>query len=151
MAKLLRVLSKLTISTRSQASRSHPDPTGEQLRRLVPLLKAIVAECDKTGPHFSWGILWDFMSLPQRGRTTGFVEDVRDAEGEMIQSNDDRTPAQLERFIHGLGKINVWYGAQYTHTLVLNTPMPDGAENAAPYERRGWRASMLPPRLSGRV
>mmetsp|Transcript_69021 Transcript_69021/g.136807 ORF Transcript_69021/g.136807 Transcript_69021/m.136807 type:complete len:271 (-) Transcript_69021:108-920(-) len=36
------------------------------------------------------------------------------------------------------GAINIWYGAQYTHTLVINTDMPVGAENQHPYDRRGW-------------
>ena len=34
--------------------------------------------------------------------------------------------------------LTVWYGAQYTHTLVLNTPMPADAENQTEYRRRGW-------------
>ena len=110
------------------AARDHPDPTGEQLQRLVPLLEAIVAACDeKGGPEFSWGIMWDFMSLPQRGRTSGYDKDV-----------DDRTPEQQARFQLGLSHVNIWYGAMYTHTLVLNTPMPAGAENSAEYGRRGW-------------
>lgn len=74
------------------ASASHPDPTGEQLRNLVPLLEAIVSECGATA---SWGIVWDFMSLPQRGRTAGF------------SAVEDRTPQQLDRFGHGLKNINV--------------------------------------------
>ena len=32
----------------------------------------------------------------------------------------------------------VWYGHRYTHTLVLDMPMPEGAQNATPYSRRGW-------------
>ena len=69
------------------ASRSHPDPTSEQLQRLVPLLEAIVAECDEVGgSDFTWGLMWDFMSLPQRGRTSGYNEKI-----------DDRSPNQLAR------------------------------------------------------
>ena len=110
------------------ASRRHPDPTGEQLKRLIPLLEAIVKECDKIGgPTFTWGILWDFMSLPQRGYTIKYDE-----------NEDDRTQPQQLRFGSGLFYINVWYGAKYTHTLVLNTPMPAGAENVAAYAQRGW-------------
>ena len=44
----------------------------------------------------AWGIVWDYMSLPQRGRTTGYDKD-----------KDDRTPYQLGRFGRGLGGINV--------------------------------------------
>ena len=32
----------------------------------------------------------------------------------------------------------VWYGHPLLTTLVLDTPMPAGAENDAPVERRGW-------------
>ena len=79
------------------ASKHHPDLTGEQLQHLVPLLEAIVRLCDEeVGPEFTWGLVWDFMALPQRGRTTGY-----DA------STDDRTPAQLQRFLSGLSNINV--------------------------------------------
>ena len=110
------------------ASRDHPDPTGEQLQRLVPLLAAIVAECDCVGgPDFTWGIMWDFLSLPQRGRTSGYDKSV-----------DDREPLHQARFKLGLSHINIWYGAMFAHTLVLNTPMPAGAENQAEYARRGW-------------
>ena len=43
------------------------------------------------------------MSLPQRGYTTGFVPDERDADGKLLKNNDDRTPYQLARFGKGLG------------------------------------------------
>eukprot|EP00966_Prymnesium_polylepis_P038792 900203-Prymnesium_polylepis.1 len=78
------------------ASKSHLDPTGAQLKLLIPLLEAIVAECDKIGGvDFTWGILWDFMALPQRGHTKGYSAD-----------EDDRTPEQLETFRRWLGNIN---------------------------------------------
>ena len=120
------------------ASKSHPDPTGSQLRQLAPVLEVILKHCDEAptdedgeslgginAPTF--GIVWDYLALPQRGRTAGY-----NLEG------DDRTTNQLARFRQGLGQINVWYGHKYTHTLVLNTPMPVGAENLTPYDRRGW-------------
>ena len=109
------------------AAPQHPDATGEQLQRLVPLLAAIVKACDEVGRDFSWGIVWDFLSLPQRGHTTGYEPD-----------KDDRTPDQVARFRFGLSHINVWYGARFTHTLVLNTPMPATAPNQTKYNRRGW-------------
>ena len=56
------------------------------------------------------------MSLPQRGYTTRYVDDERDADGNLIRSHDDRTPYQLARFGKGLKGINVWYGAQFTTT-----------------------------------
>eukprot|EP00966_Prymnesium_polylepis_P316658 7316724-Prymnesium_polylepis.1 len=69
------------------------------------------------------------MAFPQRGRTTGWDEHA-----------DDRTEAQLARFRAGLANINVWYGHQFTHTVVLDTPMPatDEDPNPRPYEGRGW-------------
>ena len=128
--------------------KAHPDAKGWHLRLLVPLLKAIVAECDKVGDHFSWGLLvsrhrfaespcharackpvvthccdppraqWDFMSLPQRGYTNGYNED-----------EDDRTGEESDRFKKGLKSINEWYSARFTHTFVLDGPMPSDSEN----------------------
>lgn len=114
------------------ASKRHPDPTGEQLQALVPLLRAVVKECDRhaEGDYNAaptWGIVWDFCSLPQRGYTTSWSDEV-----------DDRTSEQLAYFRRGLHHINVWYGAAYTHVLVLDTPLPTSAENTTEYERRGW-------------
>ena len=73
------------------------------------------------------GIVWDFMSLPQRGYTQGYDPD-----------SDDRTESELARFGMGLKNINVWYGHHLVTTLVLDWPMPADAENAAPVEKRGW-------------
>ena len=78
------------------------------------------------------------MSLPQRGYTTRYVDDERDADGKLIRSHDDRTPYQLARFGKGLKGINVWYGAQFTTTLVCDFEMSAGAENSAPIDKRGW-------------
>jgi len=126
------------------ASRSHPDPNGEQLQTLLPLLQAIVDKCDhdqnKTKGEFPlvFGILWDYMALPQRGRTAGFDP-----------NEDDRTPAEIARFRKGLSHINRWYGHPFVYTLVLNTPMPASAENQHPYDRRGW--CVFERRVSGLI
>ena len=64
------------------------------------------------------------MSLPQCRRTAGGAKD-----------QDERTAEQMQRFRRGLAWHNVWYGAMYTHTIVLNTPMPKGAENSSAYLR----------------
>ena len=77
------------------------------------------------------------MSLPQRGYTSGYVPDELGPDGQVIKSNDDRSPYQLKRFARGLGSINVWYGSMYTFTLVCDWEMPQGAENAAPIDKRG--------------
>ena len=78
-----------------------------------------------------------FMSLPQRGYTTGYVPDELGPDGKIIKSNDDRTPYQLKRFGRGLKSINIWYGSMYTTTLVCDWEMPEAAENAAPIDKRG--------------
>ena len=132
-----------------------PDPTGEQLQRLVPLLRTMVASCTKGVSEFGngpsekprvWGIVWEcvhrirtrgprealavpfspphvaltlaghtlripcsrsFMSLPQRGYTTGYVPDECGPDGKVTKSNDDRTLYQQARFGKGLKAINV--------------------------------------------
>ena len=116
------------------ADKGHPDPTGALLRRLIPVLEVMAGSCTRGRAKGSpdqkpaaWGIVWDFMSLPQRGYTAGYDAGA-----------DDRTPYQLARFLAGLTGINVWYGAKYTTTLVCDWPMPEGAVNAAPIEARGW-------------
>ena len=125
------------------ASRSHPDPTGHLLRRLIPVLETMTHCCQHgVNQFFSddrsvvWGIIWDFMSLPQRGYTTGY-----DA------TSDDRTLYEQARFTKGLKSINVWYGHPHVTTLICDWPMPEGAENSAPIEKRGW--CIFERRLSG--
>ena len=91
------------------ASRGHPDPTGSLLQSLVPALRAMVRSCregvdprnPRYGKPFRWGVVWDFMSFPQRGYTSGYDPD-----------RDDRTPYQLARFGGGLKGINVWSASQ---------------------------------------
>lgn len=61
------------------ASRAHPDPTGAQLKRLIPFLQAIVDKCDENGRAAgfveasilrkpTWGILWDVSWSPVSSR-----------------------------------------------------------------------------------
>ena len=91
------------------AARHHPDETGAQLQALVPALQAMVRSCTE-GVHpykpdqkpKRWGVVWDFMSLPQRGYTTGYVADVMGADGTKIEDNDDRTPYERTKFAKGL-------------------------------------------------
>ena len=80
------------------------------MQRLVPLLRTMVESCTKglSDGYFEshkarvWGVVIDFMSLPQRGYTSGYVPDEMGPDGEVIKSNDDRTPYQLARFGAGL-------------------------------------------------
>ena len=113
------------------AAKGHPDPAGAQLRSLVPALRSMVKWCSD-GCALKFGIVWDFMSLPQRGYSTGYDPE-----------RDDRTPYQLARFGAGLRNINVWYGHRMVYTLVLDLPMPEGSENMAPVDRRGWCVALV--------
>ena len=69
------------------ASTVHPDPSGAVLQNLVPVLRAMArstvygAGGPGGGSPKAWGILWDFMSYPARGHTSGYDNAV-----------DDRTP-----------------------------------------------------------
>ena len=103
-----------------------PDPTGEQLRRMLPALRSMKNYKGANGVP-TWGLVWDFMSLPQRGYTTKYDAD-----------HEDRTDYQLKRFGNGLKHINVWYGHAYVTTLVCDWPMPAGAQNPHPIDVRGW-------------
>ena len=125
------------------AAKHHPDPTGEQLRRMLPALRSMKNFKNSQGRRVfsadglrvdvdhgkvpTWGLVWDFMSLPQRGYTTKYDAD-----------HEDRTDYQLKRFIKGLKQINVWYGHAYVTTLVCDWPMPAGAQNPHPIDVRGW-------------
>ena len=108
------------------AAKHHPDPTGEQLRRMLPALRSMKNFKRARGVP-TWGLVWDFMSLPQRGYTTKYDAD-----------HEDRTDYQLKRFGKGLKHINVWYGHAYVTTLVCDWPMPAGAQNPHPIDVRGW-------------
>ena len=109
------------------AAKHHPDPTGEQLRRMLPALRSMKNYKDPDYGVPTWGLVWDFMSLPQRGYTTKYDAD-----------HEDRTDYQLKRFIKGLKHINVWYGHSHVTTLVCDWPMPAGAQNPHPIDVRGW-------------
>ena len=44
----------------------HPDRLGAQLRRLLPFLKAMLAEAKFDSPHCTVGVMIDFLCLPQK-------------------------------------------------------------------------------------
>ena len=92
----------LAIMSYGWASRAHPDPDGSLLRRLVPVLEAMVKSCtdgvdprDHRGP-VAWGLVWDFMSLPQRGYTSGYVADVDDRTNNNNNNNGGAAPAAVD-------------------------------------------------------
>ena len=46
--------------------RAHPDPIGYSLRKMLPVLKAMVRAAEGWGgAHATIGVFWDFMSLPR--------------------------------------------------------------------------------------
>ena len=46
--------------------RDPPDRLGETLRRILPILRALREKARQYGTHGTVGVLWDYMSLPQR-------------------------------------------------------------------------------------
>ena len=143
----------------------HPDPAGTQLKSLAPLLMAIVADCDRVGSHFSWGVMWDFCSLPQvrvvtHAHAAGWsvlcmcacvrvrVTDPKNRQSRVLQrghtagvldgARDDRTPAQLNRFERAVASLHLWYGSAYTHKIFVDT-----AHGRVSPERHGWCAAHM--------
>ncbi|KAL1500684.1 hypothetical protein AB1Y20_013331 [Prymnesium parvum] len=98
---------------------------GEQMRRVAPLLRAVLAEYEEgasaANPHArhgTIGVMQDFCSLPQ----------------------DNRTHDGVLRFQRGLLSMNMWYTHPWIPVLKLTTPLPSARRytNRLPYERRGW-------------
>ena len=131
--------------------RTHPDPQGEQLRKIAFVLRAFATHAQaEYGEGCRVGVFWDYISLPQPRR----------------DGIDDRSVALKARFKAALRGINTWfvphapdhvppysaviqgkvahlrgrYGHPKTHVLLVSTPLPTGASyyNLQPYEGRGW-------------
>jgi len=97
---------------------SHPDQKGEQLRKLVPILKLMVAEAQRYGKHATIGVLMDYCCLPQAPR-----------------NREEQT-----LFEAGLSSLHEWYSHPFTHVLLVTTKLPTGAaySNTRAYHERGW-------------
>ena len=97
----------------------HPDRLGAQLRRLLPFLKAMLAEAKRDSPHCTVGVMIDFLCLPQKPFAT----------------EEDGA-----RFGVSLKAINAWYFHQCTITLLVTNPPPEGADysNTRLHRDRGW-------------
>ena len=97
----------------------HPDRLGAQLRRLLPFLKAMLAEAKRDSPHCTVGVMIDFLCLPQKPFAT----------------EEDGA-----RFGVSLKAINAWYFHKFTYTLLVTTPPPEGADysNTRLHRDRGW-------------
>ena len=85
----------------------HPDRLGAQLRRLLPFLKAMLAEAKRDSPHCTVGVMIDFLCLPQKPFAT----------------EEDGA-----RFGVSLKAINGWYFHPLTYTLLVTSPPPEGAD-----------------------
>ena len=103
---------------RSPSLKEHPDKAGETLRRILPILRAMVAEAQRHATYATVGVMWDFMSCPQ----------------------GERTPEEQKRFERCLKRINHWYALPFTIVLAVTTELPCGVEhmNKNPYSARGW-------------
>ena len=147
-------------------SKHHPDPQGSQLQQLLPLLEAVQEVLDEReavlkanlppaqadgapahhltalgswdgGKPLTWGVLWDFGSLPQYGCKPG------DAGANDKYSEEQQADNKI-RFKTGLSKINAWCVVRppplppRVWTVLLNSKIPPGAENDHPYCGRGW-------------
>jgi len=100
-------------------SPDHPDPVGEQLGKVVPILKVLLEQAKQFGEHATIGVMQDYMSYPQMPRT---AEEER-------------------RFEAGLhNELNLWYSHPYTIVLMIDTEASDVPEhtNRRPYIARGW-------------
>ena len=97
----------------------HPDRLGAQLRRLLPFLKAMLAEAKRDSPHCTVGVMIDFLCLPQKPFAT----------------EEDGA-----RFGVSLKAINNWYFHQFTYTLLVTNAPPEGAvySNTRLHRDRGW-------------
>jgi hypothetical protein len=97
----------------------HPDRLGAQLRRLLPFLKAMLAEAKRDSPHCTVGVMIDFLCLPQKPFAT----------------EEDGA-----RFGVSLKAINAWYFHPRTYTLLVTNPPPEGADysNTRLHRDRGW-------------
>lgn len=97
----------------------HPDRLGSQLRRVLPALKAMLAEAKNDSTYCTVGVMIDFLSLPQK------------------PFNSDK---DAQRFSTSLKNINSWYYHKNVYTLLITQPPPEGADytNSRLHSQRGW-------------
>lgn len=102
--------------------RDHPDPRGEQLKKISFVLRAFAKQARSYGPNCKVGVFWDYCAIPQRSPSGA----------------DDRTAEQLAVHKRALKTINTWYACQQTYVLLVTTALPDSATNRQSYNGRGW-------------
>ena len=99
--------------------KQHPDRLGAQMRRLLPILEAMLAEAKADAASCTVGVMMDYPCLPQHPRTA----------------------SEQQRFKHSLKAINKWYFHKATFVLLCDLPPPDdGAAyaNRRLHADRGW-------------
>jgi len=100
-------------------SKTHPDPIGEQLRWLLPILLVMVEKAKQYGEHCTIGVMQDYLSYPQ--------SPLRSTEEKLAKKR-------------GMRALNSWYSHEFTFTLLV-TCSPSAAPehtNRRLYEQRGW-------------
>jgi len=107
-------------------SSEHPDPNGEQLRRIAFVFRAF-ANFAKEFPGARFGVFVDYCSMPQKSTTCP-------------PGGDDRTEEDQLRFKRALDAINTFYGHRLTYVLLVDTALPQGGAycNTQVYAKRGW-------------
>lgn len=101
-------------------SQTHPDPLGEQLRRIVPILEIMVKDAKlRGGRSCTIAVFQDYTALPQ---------------------GPDRTDMEKKRFDVGIKMINHLYMHPFTIVLMI-TQGPSFHQqhtNRRLYHERGW-------------
>lgn len=93
------------------ATKEHPDPTGEQMRRVARAVRAYLSKASNTSIR-DVALFIDWASLFQ----------------------EPRNAEETASFKRGLRDVNLWYAHRYTISVLL-TPVPEGVR---PYKERGW-------------
>jgi len=96
----------------------HSDRLGTQLRRLLPVLEAMLAEAKLGSPYCTIGVMIDMLCLPQKQFASEAIE---------------------QQFKVSLKNINIWYYHETTYVLLVTTPPPEGGEygNTRLHKERG--------------
>lgn len=105
----------------------------------------------------TWGVLWDFAAFPQHGDSAacggGYTKHVPGDRRFRELSPDrfeDRLPAELARFGHGLKTLNAFYTHQFTVSVRVDIAVDAAvACTSHAYDARGW--CIFESRISGFV
>ena len=115
----------------------HPDPLGEQLRKIAFVLDAFDQHVRLHGGRC--GVFIDYCALPQISRAVR--SHVYEHDDGTVGWDDDRTPEEKASFKRALRSINLWYANPHTYVLLVSTSLPTGGKYVnwdRPYYNRGW-------------